>query len=528
MAFSLSLLTVTPTSKTLGPLVLLGIILIAGVRRSYKYAYKGKLPPGPPGLPVVGNLLQIPKDRAWLVFTEWRKKYGDIFYLNLAGQNVVVLGNYKVAADLLDRRASQYSDRPRNIVAGELLTGGLVFAFAQHNDVWKRMRRGSHEALNNQVARNYFGFQETESVLLVDQFLRDPSEWDNHLRRASTSLVLSIIYGLPPLLDSKDPDILRVNHFTARALHAAAPGAFLVEYFTWMEHLPRFMSPWRRYAENWFRADSILFEKLFSRVKDRVDSGDETSSVASTLIHDQEKLNLSSHESAWVSATLYAAGAETTSGQLAWFIMAMILYPETQKKAQEEIDRVVGRDRLPVFRDHGNLPYVRALVKETMRWRGVAPLGVPRRLAQDDYYEGHFLPKDTICIVNVWHLNHDPEVYGPNADEFVPERHLDSEGRLQPAFPDTKDESHHTYGFGRRICVGRYVSNNSMFIEIASLLWSFNIGAGRNQEGNIVLPDPMDTIDDGLIVRPAPFPCSITPRNSEVESVIAQTKELHS
>jgi hypothetical protein len=124
--------------------------------------------------------------------------------------------------------------------------------------------------LNNQVAKNYFGFQETESTLLVDQFLKDPNDWDNHLRRASTSLVLSVIYGLPPLLDSKNPDILRVNRFTERALHAAAPGAFLVEYFTWMEHLPRFMSPWRRYAEDWFRADSVLFEKLFSNVKDRV------------------------------------------------------------------------------------------------------------------------------------------------------------------------------------------------------------------------------------------------------------------
>lgn len=70
---------------------------------------------------------------------------GPVVYLNIAGQNTIVLGTHKAAADLLDRRAGIYSDRPRNIVAGELLTGGLVFAFAQHNDVWKRMRRASHE-----------------------------------------------------------------------------------------------------------------------------------------------------------------------------------------------------------------------------------------------------------------------------------------------------------------------------------------------------------------------------------------------
>ncbi|KAJ7305649.1 hypothetical protein DFH08DRAFT_793419 [Mycena albidolilacea] len=123
------------TRSVLGSLIVLGIILFA---RSNKR--KEKLPPGPGGLPILGNLLQIPKDRAWLVFSEWRKTYGDrVIYLNIAGKNTVVLGNYKVAADLLDRRAGIYSDRARNIVAGELLTGGLGFTFAQHNDVWKRM-----------------------------------------------------------------------------------------------------------------------------------------------------------------------------------------------------------------------------------------------------------------------------------------------------------------------------------------------------------------------------------------------------
>jgi len=63
-----------------------------------------------------------------------------------------------------------------------------------------------------------------------------------------------------------------------------------------------------------------------------------------------------------------------TSGQLAWFMLAMVLHPESQKRAQDEIDSIVGRDRLPTFQDYEQLPYVRALVKETMRWRGVAPL----------------------------------------------------------------------------------------------------------------------------------------------------------
>jgi hypothetical protein len=127
-----------------------------------------------------------------------------------------------------------------------------------------------YRALNNQMAKNYYSFQENESTIVVDQFLKTPDQWDNHLRRASTSLVMSVIYGTPPLMNSQEPDILRVNHFTERALAAAAPGAFLVEYFTWMEHLPRWMCGWRRYAEDLFAKDSVMFEKLFSDVADRI------------------------------------------------------------------------------------------------------------------------------------------------------------------------------------------------------------------------------------------------------------------
>ncbi|KDQ22589.1 hypothetical protein PLEOSDRAFT_1050622 [Pleurotus ostreatus PC15] len=300
--------------------------------------------------------------------------------------------------------------------------------------------------------------------------------------------------------DSRDPVILRVNHFTERALKAAIPGAYLVEYFTWMEHLPRWMCAWRRYAEDAFKRDSVLFENLFADVVTRLKSGDQRPSVAATIITEQEKKNLTDKEAAWVSATLYAAGAETTSGQLAWFMEAMVLYPEVQARAQAEIDRVVGRDRMPTFQDYDHLPYIKAMVKETLRWNGVGRLGVPHRLAQDDWYEGHFIPKDTICLVNVWGLNHDTEVYGPDVDDFRPERFLNEEGELKAMPTDTKDEGHVTYGFGRRICVGRHVSNNSMFIEIASILWACNIRPGKNEAGEIVMPDPQNSIDEGLVV----------------------------
>lgn len=101
-------------------------------------------------------------------------------------------------------------------------------------------------------------------------------------------------------------------------------------------------------------------------------------------------------------------------------MQAMVLFPKVQTQAQAELDRVVGPNRLPTFEDYERLPYIRALIKEVLRWRGVPPLGtqyfnvygkldlihptsgVPHRLRQDDWYDGYWIPKDTLCIVSTW------------------------------------------------------------------------------------------------------------------------------
>ena len=113
-----------------------------------------------------------------------------------------------------------------------------------------------------------------------------------------------------------------------------------------------------------------------------------------------------------------------------WLTLAMVAFPEVQRRAQAEIDAVVGRSRLPTFTDAPHLPYVRAIVKEVTRWRPPLPLGLPHATAEDDWYEGMFIPKGTICIANLWHCNHDRMVFGEDADDFKPERHHSGDGEL--------------------------------------------------------------------------------------------------
>ncbi|THU84658.1 cytochrome P450 [Dendrothele bispora CBS 962.96] len=278
----------------------------------------------------------------------------------------------------------------------------------------------------------------------------------------------------------------------------------------------QFSCPWW-----WNKIDSNMFITLFNEEK-----GDECFSLAATLVKDAGRNNLTERENAWLAGTMYAAGAETTAGVLTWFMLAMIAYPETQKRAQAELDAVIGRDRIPIFADRDRLPYICAMIKEILRWHPVDPVGLPHCSIEDDWYKGYFIPKGSICIANVWHLNRDPDIYGLDADHFNPSRHLDEKGQIAPGPPDTKEESHVTYGFGRRLCVGRHVANQSLFIDISLMLWALNIENTIDPNGNPTSLDLDGVIDDGLVVRPMPFQVKITPRFPESTSIIEREMEL--
>jgi cytochrome P450 len=193
-------------------------------------------------------------------------------------------------------------------------------------------------------------------------------------------------------------------------------------------------------------------------------------------------------------------GAETVSTMMAWWTLAMLAYPETQVRAQAELDAVVGRERLPTFADYPFLPYIRAMVKEILRWKPATPLGGPHRCTEDDWYEGMFIPKGAICLPNVWFMNRDPEIYGENASHFEPARFLDENGDIATGPSDAKEEGHATYGFGRRSCTGRYVASDSLFMSMAVLLWATKIERKKDALGQLLPLDVDGYEDHGLVV----------------------------
>ncbi|THU91399.1 cytochrome P450, partial [Dendrothele bispora CBS 962.96] len=500
--------------------VLLSIFAFVRLIGCVQRALKGKLPPGPRGFPIVGNLFQVSTD-AWKEFAQWKEEYGPIVYINLAGKDMVILNSHKAAVDLLDHRAAIYSDRPRNIVASEILTHSLLFVFKNCDDLWRAMRRAAQAGLHKGAVRDYFPMQQNEAICLADAMLRDASSWENHLQRATTSATMNLLYGTPIIKGENAPFAAYINGFVSRITRAAFPGAHYVELFTWMKFLPSFMAPWKKYAEDWYKRDEVVIKGLYNDVRKRVMAGDERPSFCATIIKD-ELNRFSDVEAAYLAITIYAGGAEPPSAVLAWFMHAMLLNPEVQRKAHEELDTVVGRSRMPTFSDYDQLPYIRGIVKESLRLHPVDPIGLPHRCIKDDWYEGYYIPKGTIVVGNIFSLQRDPEIYGPDATEFKPERHIVN-GKIAPAVVDSngKDVSDFVFGFGRRICVGRHVANYGLFINIACILWACHILPVKDANGKTVLPVDDDEVNHGLVVRPVPFDCVTVPRFPEVPAILA-------
>jgi len=191
----------------------------------------------------------------------------------------------------------------------------------------------------------------------------------------------------------------------------------------------------------------------------------------------------------------------------------MFLSPDIQKRAQAELDSVIGRERLPTFEDRPRLPFVDAVCKEILRWSLIAPVGLPHTVTRDDIYEGFFIPKGAVVIGNIWSILHDPARY-PEPDLFKPERFLNPDGTLldDPVLTSV-------FGFGKRICPGRHFVDATLFISIASLFSVFNIE--REGKGS----DKLSDYASGSVFSSfrKPLPCSFIPRDSKaLELILAE------
>jgi len=193
----------------------------------------------------------------------------------------------------------------------------------------------------------------------------------------------------------------------------------------------------------------------------------------------------------------------------------MVTHPDVFRKAQSEVDQVVGQGRLPDFDDRLSLPYLDKILKELYRWNPPLPLAFPHSLMEDDEYHGYRIPKGTMILPNIWAMTHDENIHS-NPEDFIPER-FDEMDNLTAA---SKDPHKTVFGFGRRVCPGEKFADISIWLAIASILAVFDISTERDSSNSPIIP-PV-SFQPGITSYPVDFKCRIVPRSSEVVNMLSE------
>ncbi|KAJ3782487.1 cytochrome P450 [Lentinula aff. detonsa] len=381
-------------------------------------------PPGPKPAPIIGNLFDIPREKESAAYNKMANDYGDLTYLNVLGKSILVVNNYTTVQELFDKRSANYSDRyqaPMTELMGwswnfGLMSYGILCISHQHSQQsvgsrWKMHRAMFHRQFQSSTVSVFWPTQLKEAHKLLRRILHNPKDLANHLRFNSAGIIMNVAYGIE--IEDKDDHYITVAETALDGMAKAAnPGAFLVDIFPILKYVPSWIpgADFQRKAAFWRKSVLEMRDAPFETVTKARKFGISTSSFASNLLADLElrrdldEVALSEElETIRNCAGLaYAAGTESIASSLSSFMLAMMLYPEVQEKARQELDAVVGLERLPDFSDRGTLPYIDAVVKEVFRWNPVAPLGLPHMTTKDDEFKGYHIPAGTLVLGNSW------------------------------------------------------------------------------------------------------------------------------
>ncbi|KAJ5569117.1 cytochrome P450 [Penicillium hetheringtonii] len=493
-------------SILLFPLALFGVLILA-LRTDRR---DRRLPPGPPTLPVLGDLHQIPRKRSYLKFTEWAKQYGGLYSLKMGTGTAVVITNRRIIKELVDKRSAKYSNRPASYVSHDLMTSGDHLLVMQYGQQWRSFRKIIHQHfMESMVERHHLEVQNAEAV----QMLRDICHhYEFGIRIADT-------LGGYPTYDSSE------NWSQLMEPGATPP----VDIYPLLHYIPqKLLGNWRLRSKDVGAEMNDLYARVLDRVIARRKSKGSRNSLMDSLLDQEEKSNLNRHQLYFLGGVLMEGGSDTSSSLILAFIHAMTKWGDVLVKAQQEIDSVIDEDRTPVWSDYTQLPFVATIVKEAQRWRPVVPLAFPHAAAEDDWIDGYLIPKDATVIINSWGMHHD-ETRFSNPDVFDPD-HYKGQTTLAPelaAAADYESRDHYGYGSGRRICPGIHLAERNLFLAIAKLIWAFSIEPSLDEQGQPIKYDfsPQTGYSEGFLVCVKDFPCVIKPRSETRRATIMREME---
>ncbi|KAG1763829.1 cytochrome P450 [Suillus occidentalis] len=430
-------------------------------------------PPGPAGWPLIDNILDVPRIKPCLTFVQW----GDIMHVQVLGQHIIVLNSVKTAMEMLDNESAIYSDCPVFPMGGKLVVFKDALPFLSYGDHFCWYHKNLHCAIGNCAAEvdEYKQIEEAETCRFLKCVLVKPDQLQEHVRYTAGAIILRISYGYQ-VKENNDPFIDLADHAMDRILQATTPSAFMVDILPLLTYIP-----------TWF---SEMVSTPYKLVKDQMATGIAPMSFTSNLLEGCDVTAEEDHIVKWSAFSLYSGGADTTISAIYSLFLAMMTFPDLQKKAQAEIDTVAGPDQLPSFADC-----------------------FPHCVTEDDIHDGYYIPKGSMVLSNIWFMLNDQRTYAKPL-QFNPEHFLANDGK-QPEI----DPRMICFSFGRHICPGLHLADVSIWISAAMSLAMFDIF--KIVENGVEITPEFEPLL-GSTSHPKPFKCSIKPHSVTALGLIQQ------
>ncbi|KIY74106.1 cytochrome P450 [Cylindrobasidium torrendii FP15055 ss-10] len=498
-------------------LVGIGIVTIAICKLLQKR--HSNLPPGPPADPLIGHLRAFPSAQDQPeVFQAWGKLYGDVIYLRVAGNDIIVVNSSKAAHEIFNDRRANYSDRPVSRF-WTLLGFHRLPAFRHYEKSLRDARALMLDYYGSKPCQSLMPLQERSAYEVVHRLLEAPEDYHEILEASSSRFILRSLYAYKA--GGKDDLVVKAIRVVIDLVRETSMSLNTVDLFPWLMYMPSWFPG--MYWPNFVRKNKLElsrghFDAGFDYVQAEMAKGNVEASFVSTQLSaispdvPSEEKSIIINNIKQTAAQLYTAGTETTSATIVTFLLAMIIHPEIQKRAQEDLDKVVGNERLPVFNDRVDLPYLYYIISELGRWHPVTPLGVAHASREDDVYRGMFIPARSIIFANIKAMSLDESVY-ENPTTFDPMRYapIEEGGKSEPIFDDI-------FGFGARKCPGRFMVDNTLWITIATILATCTLSKSIGEDGKEVTPKLEFTTASVRQINPFKF--QMLPRSQQAMDLL--------
>ncbi|CAA7270592.1 unnamed protein product [Cyclocybe aegerita] len=469
---------------------------------------KNSLPPGPRRLPLIGNALELRKGKTMEeMIALWWEQYGNIVYVNIFGREIVFINDLGMAQELTEKRGAIYSDRPA-LPMFELLGWKDTLITMPYGNQFRKHRRMMNAVLSEKAVDSFGPVQANSAILLVKLLASDAGkDLEVHISTYTASTIMKIAYG-HDVKSLEDPIVKMSLEALTKTLEFGTVSTTILDFIPALKHLPTWApgAGFKRRALA-LRGKVELSQSLpYEQVKQQIRNGTAPECFVTTNIQDCGGLdNLTPQDESDIqgaAAALYTAAEETTLAVVHSFFLAMLLNPKVYKAAQEEMEQVIGVDRLPNPDDMSSLPYLDAVMRELYRWTAPTSINAPHRVKEDDVYQGYYIPKGANVIVNNFGLLQ----ACPEPERFLPERFL--EGTKLGSVPTNPRDV--VFGFGRRRCPGWHFADRSVWVAVAHVTALFDIIPEVDEKGQKIIP-PQE-FGTSNVRHPKHFPCRVVPR----------------